>query len=58
MLGFCVLQQKSLQNEPEKSGRKWKERPHEQGTKDCIGGPPIQGNKVAMALSLENCLTL
>ena len=33
-----------LRNEPEKSGTKWKERPYEQGKKDCIGGPPIQGN--------------
>ena len=34
------------------------ERPHEQGTKDCIGGPPIEKKEVAMALSLENYLTL
>ena len=49
---------KPLPNKPHKSGTKWMERPHEQGRKDCIGGPPIQGNKVAMAPALENFLTL
>ena len=49
---------KPLPNNPQNSGTTWKERPHEQGRKDCIGGPPIQGNTVAVALAMDNFLTL
>ena len=49
---------KPLPNKPQQSGTKWMERPHEQGKKDYIGDPLIQGNKVAMAPALENFLTL